>query len=234
MKTDKDMIIDKDICKWLSMGVYPPIFHRFRQVGIYVLRFFKNFKWIYVIVDDRLPCNKETKRPVFGCCNNSHELWVPLIEKAYAKLHGCYENLISGYIDEGIFELTAFQPEKILIKNEKTNEFPHKTIKDNYSSPNDPTGADGFWRFLVERDSDYCLMGCSIKGNGKEGIHMGEDGPTGLIMNHAYGLNDVIELDDPKKKGKKLRLLRIRNPWGNSEWNGAWGSGSDELEDKEY
>jgi hypothetical protein len=25
-----------------------------------------------------------------------------LIEKAYAKMHGCYENLISGYVDEGI------------------------------------------------------------------------------------------------------------------------------------
>jgi len=77
-------------------------------------------------------------------------------------------------------------------------------------------------------------MGCSIKGNGKEGTHIGEDGPTGLIMNHAYGLNDIIELENPKKKGEKIRLLRIRNPWGNSEWNGAWGAGSEELEDPDY
>ena len=47
-------------------------------------------------------------------------------------------------------------------------------------------------------------------------------------MNHAYGLNDIIELEDPETK-KIIRLLRIRNPWGNSEWNGAWGSGSDEM-----
>jgi hypothetical protein len=31
-------------------------------------------------------------------------------------MHGCYENLISGYVDEGIQELTGFIPEKILIK----------------------------------------------------------------------------------------------------------------------
>jgi hypothetical protein len=97
-------------------------------------------------------------------------------------------------------------------------------IVDNYG------GDEGFWKFLIERDQDGCLMGCSIKGNGKEGTHIGDDGPTGLIMNHAYGLNDIIQLDDPFNKGKVLKLLRIRNPWGNSEWNGAWGAGSDELD----
>lgn len=50
-----------------------------------------------------------------------------------------------------------------------------------------------------------------------------------MIMNHAYGLNDIILLNvasDPKNPKK---LVRVRNPWGNSEWNGAWGAGSDEL-----
>ena len=60
---------------------------------------------------------------------NSIALLLALIEKAYAKLHGCYGNLISGYIDEGIQELTGFQPEKILIRNEKTGCFPNKMIE---------------------------------------------------------------------------------------------------------
>lgn len=108
MQYDPDMIIDKELASSLSMGVYPPIFHRFRLQGIYVLRFFKNFEWVYVIIDDRIPVRKDKKVPVFGSCTNAHELWVALIEKAYAKLHGCYEQLISGYVDEGITELTAF------------------------------------------------------------------------------------------------------------------------------
>jgi hypothetical protein len=53
--------------------------------------------------------------------------------------------------------------------------------------------------------------------------------PTGLILNHAYGINDVIELEDPFDKKNKLKLLRLRNPWGNSEWNGAWSGDSAEM-----
>ena len=102
MDYNPDMIIDKDLATCLSNGVYPPIFHRFRSIGMYVIRIFKNFKWIYVVVDDRIPVNKKTKKPIFGHCVKVNELWVALIEKAYAKLHGCYENLTAGYIDEGI------------------------------------------------------------------------------------------------------------------------------------
>ena len=58
---------------------------------------------------------------------------------------------------------------------------------------------------------------------------MGDDGPTGLIMNHAYGLNDVILLQVASDPENPKRLVRVRNPWGNSEWNGAWGAGSEEL-----
>ena len=102
MEYDNDMIVDKEIASILSKGVYPPIFHKFRKIGLYVIRIFKNFTWIYVIIDERMPIDKNTKKPVFGRCRNLHEIWVPMIEKAYAKVHGCYENLISGYVDEGI------------------------------------------------------------------------------------------------------------------------------------
>jgi len=35
-------LIDADIAGMLSTGVFPPIFHKFRTKGIYVLRFFKD------------------------------------------------------------------------------------------------------------------------------------------------------------------------------------------------
>lgn len=70
LEPDENMIIDKEIASLFSMGVYPPIFHRFRTKGIYVLRFFKNFQWVYVIIDDRLPVDKKSGKPVFGRCNS--------------------------------------------------------------------------------------------------------------------------------------------------------------------
>jgi hypothetical protein len=81
----------------------------------------------------------------------------------------------------------------------------------------------------MSRKSEGCLMGCSIKGNGKEGQLIVDGQPTGLILNHAYGLSDIMELEDPYDKKRPLRLLRLRNPWGNSEWIGPWDSQSKEM-----
>lgn len=54
---------------------------------------------------------------------------------------------------------------------------------------------------------------------------------SGLILNHAYSLNDVMDFPDPfNKGGKDIRLLRLRNPWGKSEWLGAWSDKSPEIE----
>ena len=102
MEYDENMIVDREFAALLSSGVYPPIFHKYRQIGLYVIRIFKNFAWVYVIIDERVIIDKKTGAPVYGHCVNANELWVALIEKAYAKMHGCYENLISGYVDEGI------------------------------------------------------------------------------------------------------------------------------------
>lgn len=64
----EDCEIDEEECDMLSKGVYPPIFHMYRVKGMYILRFFKDFVWRYVIIDDRIPCYKRNNQPVFGRC----------------------------------------------------------------------------------------------------------------------------------------------------------------------
>jgi hypothetical protein len=203
-----------------STGVFPPIFHRFRLKGIMVMRFFKNFKWRYVIIDRRIPCYKSKGTPVFGVCKELNEMWVPLIEKAYAKLNGCYETMISGYIDDALNEMTALVSEKLITHNDK-GIFPHKSVGTKQE----------FWQYLKERNSEECLMGCSVKGDTECEI-MIEGQKCGIMTGHAYGLVDVIELEDQSIPGdiKAHTLLRCRNPWGKLEWNGKWSDDSEEVE----
>ncbi|XP_061173562.1 calpain-3-like [Saccostrea echinata] len=46
-----------------------------------------------------------------------------------------------------------------------------------------------------------------------------------LLGFRAYVITAVEEI--PYKSGT-AKLIRVRNPWGDTEWNGAWGDGSEE------
>lgn len=46
---------------------------------------------------------------------------------------------------------------------------------------------------------------------------------NGLRANHCYS---IISVHEVTSAGKKVRLLKCRNPWGNSEWNGNWSDNS--------
>ena len=56
----EDPLTDKTVHK-LTQGVYPMIFHFLAKYGIYVFKFFKNCHWVYVTIDDKLPCYAATK-----------------------------------------------------------------------------------------------------------------------------------------------------------------------------
>lgn len=49
----------------------------------------------------------------------------------------------------------------------------------------------------------------------------------GLVKGHAYAVTDVrkVRLGTGLLaffKSEKLSMIRMRNPWGQKEWNGAW------------
>ena len=77
--------------------------------GFYVVSFFKHGRWVEVIIDDRLLVlggkhrNYTETKLMFGSTINhedptvpGNQLWVPLLEKAYAKLHGTMQLAIGS------------------------------------------------------------------------------------------------------------------------------------------
>ena len=73
--------------------------------GIYLVRICHNGSWKTIMVDDCFPCTNQGQL-VFSQARG-RQLYVPLIEKACAKLFGSYTNLISGTLIEGLQLLTG-------------------------------------------------------------------------------------------------------------------------------
>ena len=65
------------------------------KAGIYLLKFYINGVVTPVIVDDYIPVYKGTSRPAFAH-NREGKLWISLIEKGWAKLHGSYSLMEKG------------------------------------------------------------------------------------------------------------------------------------------
>jgi len=69
--------------------------------GIYAVNFYALGTPLTVIVDDYLPLNNDGNTYFAGLGDNSSRgdrgsLWVPIIEKAFAKYHGNYQHIIGG------------------------------------------------------------------------------------------------------------------------------------------
>ena len=72
--------------------------------GLYKVRIFDPVKkkFVIVLVDDRIPCKKGTKKPRF-MSPNGNELWAIILEKAYAKFCGSYAALDGGVSNMSLF-----------------------------------------------------------------------------------------------------------------------------------
>lgn len=63
-------------------------------------------------MDSLFPVNVSNNELIFARSPDKGQQWVAFLEKAYAKLHHCYSNLISGDISQGLSDLTNTLPIK--------------------------------------------------------------------------------------------------------------------------
>ena len=168
-------------------------------------------KWVNVVIDDRLPFGSNNR--LYFCKNNEepNEFWSALLEKAYAKLYKSYQNLNGGFTEDALIDLTGGIQEKIMHYSFKTKE-------------------DELWNQLVAAWKKESLLTASIHATT---LTIENILKNGLIEGHAYSITKFATINNSAFQDE--RLLRIRNPWGNSfEWNGAWSDDSSEWKKVSY
>lgn len=161
-----------------------------------ISRFWQYGRWVEVVIDDLLPTHNG--KLVYMRSSEGNEFWSALLEKAYAKLHGSYEALDGGSTAEALVDFTGGVTEMYDLKAPPANLFVILTK-------------------AFERSS---MMGCSMKAT--PGVREAQT-PQGLVRGHAYSVTKaaLINITTPNRSGS-IALMRLRNPWGGSEWNGPF------------
>lgn len=183
------------------------------ECGVYCVSLCLTGVWEDIILDDYFPTYYN--QPAFNS-TKSKELWVMLLEKAWAKVNKGYHNIVGGLIRETLHDLTGA---------------PAISFFNCEGTPED------HWNNILEGERNNYIMACGsddIGGDGTDNI----DDALGLCGNHAYSLLAAYEIVDQGGYKRVLRegepsnpnnerILKLRNPWGEGEWKGDWGDESD-------
>mmetsp|Transcript_35893 Transcript_35893/g.26165 ORF Transcript_35893/g.26165 Transcript_35893/m.26165 type:complete len:177 (+) Transcript_35893:377-907(+) len=148
---------------------------RENKYGIYGVRICKNGEWREVVVDDRFPCYRN--EPAFSQAHGD-ELWVMVLEKAWAKLHNSYERVEAGFAENVFHDLTGAPAEVVENDDEQ------------------------LWPKLMQAEKKQWLMAASA---GSTNASKSALEKLGLVGNHAYSILKVVEVKD--RMGDVVKLI---------------------------
>nr|XP_057937034.1 calpain-3 [Doryrhamphus excisus] len=129
---------------------------------------------------------------IFLSSPEKHEFWSSLLEKAYAKLKGGYRALDMGFPHEAMVDMTGGVAEVLSVALL-------------------PRELPAFIRQLLAKGA---LINCANTLGPLESRN-----EWGIMFRHAYSLTAVEKVQTTYGP---VDLVRILNPWGNTEWEGPW------------
>ncbi|CAH2314731.1 calpain-9 isoform X2 [Pelobates cultripes] len=162
--------------------------------GIFHFKLWRFGEWVDVVVDDKLPT--KGGRLLYTKSDTRGEMWSTLLEKAYAKVCGGYSALQGGAIPEALEDFTGGVAESVNVTRQSVEEI---------------------WELVNQSEGDKALMGCYIEVS--EPSDIGRINDEGLVLGHAYS---VIGAKKVQSRLGEVLLLHLRNPWGFTEYKGAW------------
>ena len=132
-----------------------------------------------MFVDTLIPYDATNKQIIYAHCSEASEFWVPLMEKAYAKLHGSYEALNGGRMGEGMVDLTG-----------------GVSIKFDLTTPENKAMLDSgqFWNNMRKWNQLGYLIGYAKSVKDPNGQRPQSQDQQGILMNHAYGMLRIEDL----------------------------------------
>jgi hypothetical protein len=151
------------------------------------------------IVDDYFPVDRLGKTAFSGSKveRGTAELWVVILEKAYANRFGSYDAIQAGFTEDVLRDLTGAPCEIVQTED-----------------------GDVLWEKVLHGNEVNYIITASTGGEQDE---HDTTNALGLVTLHAYS---VIEAAEVPSRGGTEYLLKIRNPWGATEWQGDWSDNS--------
>ncbi|XP_069798738.1 calpain-1 catalytic subunit-like isoform X2 [Dendropsophus ebraccatus] len=174
--------------------------------GRFRFQFWQYGRWVEVVVDDLLPTEpvqnngRAQYKLLFLKSKDKDEFWSSLLEKAYAKLKGGYSALQMGFAGEALEDMTGGVVQSC-----------------DTSGP-----TSDLWSHLHNMLERGALICC--------GNTQGEIETSNLMGILSYHMYSVTRTKQVETLGGCVSLLRIRNPWGHTEWMGPWRDGGPEWQ----
>ena len=172
------------------------------EIGLYEIAMFIDGEWQIVIVDDFIPMSKQTDECAFAK-PNINEIWVIILEKAWAKVNSGYLNTIGGYASEPLSVLTGFSKRRI---------------------DTDELDLEALWQQVKEADANNNIMCCATRND--QGC-----AERNLVALHAYTLISAKGLKQDGKEIRlfKIRNPHGSKEW-NGAWCDNSPLWNDELD----